>query len=531
MNRLKLLLAIIIYMNSLSATYAASCPYYLKRFFHIESGFQNNDSLKFTEKLSRIETFTNWLRKGKDDPTPALDLKIAKRLEILQANIFSDNHSENEREWRTFFRIMEGKFIGFKRYKKISLLLEANPRIGKKKFINELRSMNFSDEFINYMEAQLKELGDLKSFRFKLKEEMNSTLVDLGNDFREYQMVRGELENLLTSADCNSVCLKNVKLLISELGANSEKESLAHPIFFKNEKSPSFEELQELLYQEPLFVMTEAKRERNAELKSFFLSYLNQPKVVDSFFGILYKSSPLGKSKAIRVFKIIYDAHARNEYFPKLNKIIFGSSDPKTNAEILIGQESLEDLDELLITFARRIDTVAKSKWKSIKEYAKEGQQELFNRMEEAEIFAQARGDLSPTNDDTKFYKLAILGIAGAGALSYFYFDRKPSSIDDALDNNIPNNEDERDGPHSSGGTVTDLGDVPPTDRGVVPYDEDNSIMLDGEEDQAIEELVTILYQTNFKRGPSSIQYSIKGKRNYKNNFFSALWCTVFTCE
>lgn len=482
--------------------------------------------MTFTERVTRIEDFTNFLRKGKDNPEPALNIKITKKIEKMHEYIFADNYSANEREWRTFFRTMEGKLIGFKRYKEITQFLNDNPKISKTKFIKYLKERGYNEEFTQYMISQIKEFNELSVFRHKLQEEINSTLVDIGNDYQQYRMVRGSLEDLLETKECNNICKKQVNMLLKGLGANSDKESLAHPIFFKNQNRPSIEELRELLYQEPLFVLTKAKRERNAELKSFLLSYLNQPEFVDLILGKIYKSNTLGKKKAVQLFKLIYDSHARNVYFPKLNKIIFSKGDAKTNTEILQGVNATVDQDELLVTFARRIDTLAQEKWKEIKKYAEEFEKDFFAKMQLAEEKANARGEISPTRDRTLITKIAILTAAGAGTFSYFYFDAEPTSIEIAIEDNeipIPGNQ--------GGSSVEDLGEVEPSDRGVIPYDnqdqddKDVKILLDGEIDTMIEEAGDVMLEEEGYRNPSSVNES------NKTNFFSALWCTIFTCE
>jgi len=502
----------------------ASCYSVFKSLFQKESGFTNNEAVEFTERITRIERFTNFLRKGKEDPTPAINLKIAKKLNKLHENIFADNFSANEREWRTFFRTIEAQLIGFKRYKKISMYLEAHPDANESQFVNELVNMGFSDEFNNFIIKQLKDSGTLEKLRPKLNEEINSTLVNLGNNYQEYRMVRGNLEDLLISKECNEICKKQVNLLLKELGVNSEKESLTHPTFFKDQTRPSIEELRKLLYQEPLFVLTKVKRERNAELKSFFLSYLNQPMFVDSILGLIYKSDTLGRQKAVQLFKLIYDSHAQNVYFPKLNKIIFSTADAKANAQTLKGLNSTADQDELLITFARRADALAQEKWKAIKEYAEKFEKDFFEKLSAAEKKALARGEISPTRDKTILTKVALLTAAGAGTYAYFYFDGEPSSIEVEIESN------EIEIPSLGGNSSTDLGEVEPSDRGVTPYeriDSNEKILLDGEIDQMIDEASVVIMDSDIQRDPSSLRLS----HQHKSNLFTALWCTVFTCK
>jgi len=490
--------------------------------------------MDFTERITRIENFTNFLRKGKENPDPALNIKIGKKIAKMHEYIFADNYSANEREWRTFFRSMEGKLIGIKRYKEISNLLEKNPRLSKKQLLIKLYDMGYSEEFRDYIAHQLKELKSLSTFKLKLEEEINTLLVDVGNNYQEYRMVRGSLEDLLKTKECNDVCKKQVNMLLAGLGANSDKESLAHPMFFKNQTRPSIDELRQLLYSEPLFVLTKAKRERNAELKSFILSYLNQPQFVDIILGKIYKSNTLGKQKAVRFFKLIYDAQAKTVYFPKINKILFSLADAKTNTEILKGVNATVDGDELLITFARRVDALAKEKWKAIRAYAEKFEKDFFAQMKEAEVKAAARGEISPTRDNSLITKVAIFTVAGAGAYSYFYFDGTPSSTEVAIDNNevpIP-------GQQTGSSSTTDLGEVPPTNRGVVPHNstkpkiekkdqaQDVKVLLDGPEDEMLDQVTDVILDSQTERDPSSEE----SEKNEGQGFFTNLWCSIFNC-
>ncbi len=520
--------AFILLILSTSTASQASCFGVFKTLFNKETGFSGSEAIEFTERVSRIENVTNFLRKGKDPATPALNLSIAKKINKLHENIFADNFAANERDWRTFFRSMESKLIAFKRYKKISMYLEANSQINESQFIYQLQSMNFSDEFVEFIVEQMKKANGLEGFKGKLSEEMNSLLVKLGNHYQEYRMVRGSLEDLLITKECNDICKKQVNLLLKELGANSEKESLSHPTFFKNEVRPSVDELRELLYQEPLFVLTKVKRERNAELKAFFLNLLNQPQVLDRLLGLIYKSDTLGKQKAIQIFKLFYDTQAKNVYFPKLNKIIFGTSDAKSTLETLKGLNATVDQDELLITFARRIDALAEEKWKTIKEYAEKFEKEFFEKMKAAEVKAVARGELSPTKDKTLLYKVLLFGTTGAVTFSYFYFDATPTSVE------IQMSDDGEEVILQSGNSSIndDEGqEVQPTDRGVVPYGKtevtEEKILLDGEIDEALQEVSEVLMEQdeNPERNPSSL------REGQKTNLFSALWCTLFTCK
>ncbi|MAF76921.1 MAG: hypothetical protein CME60_02080 [Halobacteriovoraceae bacterium] len=483
----------------------ASCYSNLKSLFVGKTGFNNNEAIDFTERVTRIENFTNFLRKGKEDPTPALNLKIAKKINLLHENIFANNFSANEREWRTFFRTIEAQLIGVKRYKKISDFLAENEGISEPDFIKALESMDFNSEFVDFIKKQVRDFERMDQFKSKLQEEINKSLVLLGNKYQEYRMVRGSLEDLLKSKQCNDTCKKQVKLLMDNLGANSEKETLAHPTFFKDQVRPSIDELRKMLYQEPLFVLTKAKKERNTELKSFLLSYLNQPQFVDRILGLIYKSDTIGRRKAVQLFKLIYDSHARNVYFPKLNKIIFSTDSAKINTQVLQGQNATVDQDELLVTFARRLDALAQEKWKEIKAYAEKFEKEFFKRMEDAEKKAQARGTISPTKDNTLLMKVALLTGAGAGAYAYFYFDGTPTSIEIEIEEN----------------------EVPiPSSLHDSKEEGDQKILLDGEFDQMLDEASEVIYESDTARGPSSLK-----QKKDRGNIFRELWCSIFTCN
>lgn len=517
-----IILFILFIMNSTHA----SCYSVFKSLFN--KGLKDSESIDFTQKVTRIENFTNFLRKGKKDPTPALNLKIATKINKLHENIFANNFSANEREWRSFFRTMEANLIGVTRFKKISQYLKDNPNIETEDFLKALDEMNFNDEFKVFIKEQFNEQTDLKKFKAKLDSEINSTLVKIGNNYQEYRMVRGSLDDLLASKECNEVCKKQINMLLSELGANSQKESLAHPTFFKGQKRPSIESLRKFLYAQPLFVLTKSKKERNVELLSFLLSYLKQPIFIDRIVGLIYKSDTLGHKKAVQLFKLFYDTHAKNVYFPKLNKIIFSSNGTKENLQTLKGLNSTIDKDELLVTLSRRIDTLAQKKWKELKEYAKKFEQDFYKKMEAAEKKGEARGQISPTRDHTLLTKIVLFGAAGAGTYSYFYFDGEPTSIEVELEENeIPLQNP----PSENGDGV----EVAPTDRGVVPYDneqEENAteteypILLEGPVDQMLDEASEVIEESNINRGPSSMT-----KKEEEHSFFSKLWCSLFTCD
>lgn len=489
----------ILFFFLLSTLAEAGCIATLKRIMN-KGPFAQTEEYRLREKIARIEEVTNFFRRKKDNPDPALNIKIYKKVTLMNENLLNGTHAANERRWRTFFREFEANYISFKRSKELLQVLMENPDEAPSTFLVRLEGMGYPEAYRNFIAKRIEEYGNIEDLRKALDLEMKNTLVKLGNDYQEYRIVRGNLDDLLENPECKENCQRMVKMLRENLGAESDKNSMIHKIFFEGESTPKIQEMRELLYQENLFVLTKLKRERNAEIFRFLTSFLSQPQFVDSLFGYIYKGNLLGKKRAVKLFRMIYDAQARNFHFPKINRVLFGPKEPEKSMDLLQNLNTTVDNDELLVTFSRRVDSLSEGRWEAVKKHAKTQDKDFHKRMVDAEEKAKARGDLSPTQGPSFVARLATLVVIGVPAVGYFYFDALPTSVQEIL--------------------YTPEGDGTVDPDEALP-EEGEIITLEGDEDQVIEEVGDVLQDAEGERGPSSNREAL----------FTKWWCSLLTCR
>ena len=500
---------ITILLCSLSLQTQAACIPLMNRLLKKPGPFAYTDEYKYRQKIGSLEGVTNFLRRRKENPEPALNIKIFKKIALMNEHIMNGTHAPNERRWRTFFREFEANFISFKRSNALVDIIRKNPDDTPSQFFYRLSELNYPNAYIEFIQRRLSEVETLENLRIALDLEKKNTLVQIGNNYQEYRMVRGNLEELSGKPECNERCKEMITRLQEGIGASSQKEKLRHALVVQDAEPIDIAIMRELLYQEPLFVLTKLKRERNAEFFRFLFSFISQTEILDRLFGYIYKSKLLGKTKATQLFQMIFNAQARKHHFPKIQRVLFGPQEPEKALDQLRNLNTSVADDELLVTFSRRVDTLAKNKWDEIKKVAQEEDPEFLKRMENAQEQGTARGDLSPTQEPSFVKRLAILLAAGVPTVGYFYFDAQPTAVDDA-------------DPGDDGIEVDPT--LPLPEKGEV-------IAFDGEEDRMIEEATEVIREleegidNQETRGPSSI-----AKLGKRRPLFTRLWCSLFSC-
>ncbi|MCR9204824.1 MAG: hypothetical protein NXH75_09615 [Halobacteriovoraceae bacterium] len=478
----------------------AACLDLFRGFLRRKNLIENSPEYSFKRSIGKIERTTSFLRRIKENPEPSLNLKVWKKIAKLNEFLLNGSHAPNERTWRTFFREFEANFISFKRSKELIDLIQRNPTLTDDAFINKLKSAGYPPAYVEFIQGRLVKAGDLSRLREALNLEVKSNLVHLGNHYHEYRMIRGHLEELVEKEECNENCKGMVKLLMRNLGSESGKEKMMFEIFFEGEGRPDIRLMRELLYQEDLFIRTRLKRERNAEFFGFLKSIISQPEFIDTILGFIYKSQRLGKNRAVKLFRMVYDAQARNIYLPKINRLIHGPKEADKALDLLQNLNAPIAKDELLITFGRLVDKISEGKWDMILKHAKQADPDFHQRMLKAKDFAKARGDLSATNPRSAVGTVVALAVIAIPSVGYFYFDALPTSVQEYV---YGDEESQRDNPEGAPDNI-------------------EGIELDGEEDLMIDEATEIIADES-DREPSSMGRPLP--------FFTEAWCSIFQCS
>jgi len=102
----------------------ASCLDLIKGLFQKKSIYSDTKEMLLLKEVEKIERQTNFLRKLKDNPEPALLLSIQARLAKMDSFLLNEQFSIPHREWRPLFREMEFSFVIVQNNKKIIKILE-----------------------------------------------------------------------------------------------------------------------------------------------------------------------------------------------------------------------------------------------------------------------------------------------------------------------------------------------------------------------------------------------------------------------
>ncbi|WP_419168670.1 hypothetical protein [Halobacteriovorax sp.] len=377
----------------------ASCGGAFKSFLGIKkNSFYDTPEFELKEKINKLETLNRRLRNTSEHKEPAMSLSVWKKIEKLDNNLFTKHYSVNVRDWRVFFRDFEVNFISFKRMKDISDFLSSTD-VTKTKLKKYLKEKEYSDEFNEFILSKFDNSPNADLFKIEVDKEAERNIINIGNDYYEYRLVREHIRDLENSDLCNKECQVELKKLMANLGVASDREKSTLPIFFKGESRPELDDITRVVHENPMALITKLKKERNSEVVNWLYSLLLQPEIVDTFMGLIYKSKHIGKYRAVRLFQAFYNARARRLHFPKINNIVksFSNDLVKSYSNLKTVNTTIPK-DELLVTFARMVDALAVKKYKLLKQYAKENDPKFYERMLAAEEKAYARGDISITH-------------------------------------------------------------------------------------------------------------------------------------
>lgn len=464
-----------------------------------ESGFQNAPEYELRTKIASLERVTNFLRSSKENSEPAINLSIWKKIDLINDFLFSNRNAVNERMLQTFFREYEANLISFQRIQPLLLELSSLGNFDEAALKQVLDSATYTSEFKDFILKRFQGAVSSDSFLKLLKSEKRRLLIALGNHYQEYRMIRGHLEDIQMNANCSELCQDLAQRLLLRIGATSEKEKSLHKLFFAGESRPNIGQFRDSLYEEPLFVLTKLKRERNLELFYFIRSIFLQPEIMDRILGLIYKSNRMGKFRAIQLFKWIYNMQARLLHFPKINRLVYGPTDIDKSLGLLKEVNTTIAKDELLVSFSRRVDLLSSKKWDSILEHAKSNDSSFYERMVEASKKGVARGEISPVHRKSSAARIASVFVFSSSALTYFYHDEAKSILNSLV--------------HAFSDEEAQL----------------DTIEFDGEEDKILEEASEVIADsieelgTDRARNPSSL----KDKEGFWStflNFFSRLF-------
>ncbi|PIP94165.1 MAG: hypothetical protein COW00_13130 [Bdellovibrio sp. CG12_big_fil_rev_8_21_14_0_65_39_13] len=402
----------------------ASCLDLIKGLFQKKSIYSDTKEMLLLKEVEKIERQTNFLRKLKDNPEPALLLSIQARLAKMDSFLLNEQFSIPHREWRPLFREMEFSFVIVQNNKKIIKILEEQSEdLAWSKLSTLLKKSGFTDEQVVLYKEVFESRGNSVAFKAALQVENNQRLVKMGSMYQEYTMVREHLEDLLKGDSCNESCKKEISTMLKRLGLGEESDKVRYQRMIGNSQRPTLNEFWTFMQSNPLVSVSRLKKERAHEVFAAIRDLLLQPQILSKISKMIYNMPGINRSRLVRLFKVVYDYQARILFFPDINQIARSTKKVAEKFNYLRELNSAVDGDELLVTYARRVDHQASSSWKDLKKYAESNEADFFKRMAKAEEKAIARGEISLNVEQSAPARIASLLFAGA-TISYFYFDK-----------------------------------------------------------------------------------------------------------
>jgi len=482
--------AFIIYLLFIQQVFAIDCHEGIKNLLK-KSGDLPLDEVqyKLLKQVQKLEKRTNKLRVKKSNSEPAINLKIWKKIAHYDALIANDSYSQVTRELRPLFREVESAVVIMNRYEKIIKTLTETSFENSDELVFKLKDAGIHQELADAVAARfISEGGDLSKMKAYYKSVIDESSIHMGHFYHEYKLIRKHLEGILEDNNCDTSCVSNTRNLLNSIGVKSFTDQESFYVLLKGAETPTWKELNQSLNAHPLAFTTRLKRERDEEFKLFWKGLFYELLPTDELANLILKTPGLNKSKAIRVIRLIYDRVARLVHFPKINRIMRSPLQSAEKFDLLLSlNTTVVPEDELLVTFARRIDSRTKDTWEELHRFAKNNQErypDILKRMDNAKEKAMARGEISLIHEKSFTTKLAIILSAG-GSIAYYYFNKKEVEevIEDLnLDLESDDSSDE---------------ELMPTDEEVENFDIDGSVIRvqigsreDKELDQIIEDIV-----------------------------------------
>ncbi len=281
----------------------------------------------------------------------------------------------------------------------------------------------------------------------------------LGAYFEEYRVVRTHLEGLVnqTVGSCDAACVAFARELDETLGLTDLKK-LTFKVSFEGMSRPSLAQVQEIFFSSAVAQTADLRRTVHVEAFHTLKSLASSVLLLEEIQKIAARIPTLGKrfEWTRKLLFMLYDGRARHVHFPEISRIMRAQGGVKEQLDML-EQMSLPPNEDLMVTFARRLEEPVRNFWKQLKAEAKsqagdlapsagaaadssfeglikriEGGERvsLFERMEAAEKQATALGGISFYYDQSPAMKLGVLAVAGGYGAYAWLSDDAPEKKD-----------------------------------------------------------------------------------------------------
>ncbi|MBU6374659.1 MAG: hypothetical protein KGQ59_01570 [Bdellovibrionales bacterium] len=254
----------------------------------------------------------------------------------------------------------------------------------------------------------------------------------LGTHFEEYRALRQHLADLMgaRSGFCDAPCSRFASEIESSAGL-TDLHMKSFVVSFEGMSRPTLQEVSDTFYSSTTAQVQSLRRTMFVEVRSTLLTMASSLVMIQEFQRLAARVPELGpKFRWTRgVLFFLYDTRARQIHFPQLSRIFRAQGGAAEQIQML-EQMALPPNDDLLVTFARRMDQDYRELWRSLKSQAQarfesgaeggERSASLIARMEEAEKSAISLGGISVHFEHSPAVKLGALIVAGYGGYAWY---------------------------------------------------------------------------------------------------------------
>lgn len=275
----------------------------------------------------------------------------------------------------------------------------------------------------------------------------------LGAYFEEYRVFRAHLEGMMnrTVGACDAGCAAFARDLDENIGLTDLKK-LTFKVSFEGMSRPSLARVQEIFFSSAVAQMADLRNMLHTEAFHTLKSVASSVLLLEEIQKIAARIPALGKrfDWTKKVLFMLYDGRARHVHFPEISRIMRAQGGIKEQLDML-EQMALPPNEDLMVTFARRLEDPVRDFWKQLKAEARvqagdlapsagtasdstfeglikriEGGERvsLIERMEAAEKQATSLGGISFYFDQSPAVKVGVLAVAGSyGAYAWLSDD------------------------------------------------------------------------------------------------------------
>jgi hypothetical protein len=401
-------------------------------------GLISKSQMARVNKMSRLEATVQFIRNKKVNPIMVeVDRMNIEKLIRFDSSLFEGNVYLAEKAWRPFFRKFEENFYRVKKH--TELLREA--RLNSDRSVDDIVNhalIKFQDDLFMtdiLISFTKKDMKNFDHFIQVIEKRINKSASFLGRNFIRYRLTKTHIDDIGLSNTCSVDCKKGIEKLKSLLGVSGVEEQVRFPAF-RGLRSPLLEEVSLVVNSIPNAYESLIIKEALMEIKAFLRDIYTVPTVRSALAKTLTKILPSRyKQTAGTIESALTDLGAYTNHFPLIDRTLRSQKTIEVQFSRLRNQNVMFAEDEMLITFARRVDKRALDGWNELKQFAKVNDDKFYQRMLKADEEALLRGEMSNDYRKSPFRSFVyILGTMAAYPIYDIFFDLDLSEIIDLED-------------------------------------------------------------------------------------------------